>query len=314
MSRIRSIKPEFFRHENLFEAEREAGLPLRLAFISLWTVADREGRFKWRPRALKLDCLPYDDVDFSRVLETLAACGFIVKYEVDGEQYGWIPSWAKHQIVNQREAKSTIPAADGSNVTHVHARASTETHVHARGEGKGREQEGEGEGKDISSLRSDILAVPAEKPKRAKPKSQLSENAQPDEIQRRDANERGLDQQTFRAEWQRFRDHHRAKGSVMADWHAAWRTWLGNIGKFQPARAGPAAPQQKLTYGAMLAKIQGVDEASVMAAIFGDGRNDETSFDFNGKTIDADPVGAGADALACEAAVCDPVDQSRRWR
>lgn len=90
-----------------------------------------------------------------------------------------------------------------------------------------------------SSLRSD-LAVPAEKPKRAKPRSQIAEDAQPDEVQRRDAADRTLDQATFRAEWQRFRDHHRAKGSVMADWQAAWRTWLGNIAKFQPARAGPA--------------------------------------------------------------------------
>ena len=57
MARIRTIKPEFFRHEALFEAEHRAGLPLRLAFAGLWTAADREGRFKWRPRQLKLDVL-----------------------------------------------------------------------------------------------------------------------------------------------------------------------------------------------------------------------------------------------------------------
>lgn len=30
-----------------------------------------------------------------------------------------------------------------------------------------------------------------------------------------------------------FHNHHRAKGSLMADWHAAWRTWCGNEIKFQ---------------------------------------------------------------------------------
>ena len=90
MSRIRTIKPEFFRHEALYEAERETGLPLRVAFAGLWTVADREGRFHWRPRALKLDCLPYDEVDFSRVLDALATRGFIVQYQGNGEPLGWI--------------------------------------------------------------------------------------------------------------------------------------------------------------------------------------------------------------------------------
>jgi hypothetical protein len=30
MSRIRTIKPDFFTHEDLFDAEQESGLPLRL--------------------------------------------------------------------------------------------------------------------------------------------------------------------------------------------------------------------------------------------------------------------------------------------
>ena len=53
MSRIRTVKPELFKHEELFDTELASGLPLRLAFISLFTVADCEGRFKWRPRTLR---------------------------------------------------------------------------------------------------------------------------------------------------------------------------------------------------------------------------------------------------------------------
>ena len=43
----------------------------------------------------------------------------------------------------------------------------------------------------------------------------------------------GLDPLSFRTEWQKFRDHHVAMGSVMADWSAAWRTWLGNLAVFK---------------------------------------------------------------------------------
>jgi len=35
-------------------------------------------------------------------------------------------------------------------------------------------------------------------------------------------------------EMQRFREHHSSKGSRMADWSAAWRTWYGNAVRFNP--------------------------------------------------------------------------------
>lgn len=109
MSRIRTIKPDFFKHEGLFDAERETGLPLRLAFSGLWTQCDREGRFVWRPRQLKTDVLPYDDIDFSRVLDALMTRGFILKYASKGEVFGCIPSWSKHQVINNREKASDLP-------------------------------------------------------------------------------------------------------------------------------------------------------------------------------------------------------------
>ncbi len=68
MGRIRSVKPEVFKHDGLFDLERETGLPLRLAWIGLWTVCDREGRFPWRPRVLKPEILPHDSIDFADVL------------------------------------------------------------------------------------------------------------------------------------------------------------------------------------------------------------------------------------------------------
>ncbi len=109
MSRIRTIKPEFYKHEGLFDAEIECKMPLRVAFSGLWTCADREGRFEWRPRTLKSDILPYDNVDFSRVLDALLTRGFLVKYEVSGKFYGYIPSWHEHQFINNKEKPSILP-------------------------------------------------------------------------------------------------------------------------------------------------------------------------------------------------------------
>ncbi len=115
MSRIRTVKPELFKHEALFDAEQNSKLPLRLAFIGLLTVVDCEGRFKWRPRTIKLEVLPHDLIDFASVLNALESGGFIQRYEVDGESYGWIPTFTKHQRLQTKEltAGSLLPAPSG---------------------------------------------------------------------------------------------------------------------------------------------------------------------------------------------------------
>jgi hypothetical protein len=109
MGRIRTVKPEFPRHEGLYELEKKTGFPLRLIYLGLWMVADREGRFRWKPRILKLDVLPFDEIDFSAALDALEAAGFIQRYQVNGEVYGWIPTFLKHQRPNVHEAASQIP-------------------------------------------------------------------------------------------------------------------------------------------------------------------------------------------------------------
>lgn len=153
--RIRTIKPESHTDEDLWDLEQETGLPIFRAFTGLWCHADREGRFEWRPRPLKAGILPYWDGDFSRVLDALEGAGFIQSYEVDGTKYGLIPSFLRHQAINQREARSDLPAPPstmdhilprscGLSTSHVHAHADTETHVGNRTEGKGTRTEGKG--------------------------------------------------------------------------------------------------------------------------------------------------------------------------
>lgn len=140
--RIRTIKPEFFMHDGLFDAEHETGLPVRVAFIGLWCAADREGRFRWEPRRLGASILPYDCVDFSRVLDALTTRGFVVRYASHDSEFGVIPSFVRHQVINNRESASVIPAPEELNEIEGLTRAArvddatvTRT-VHARVEGK----------------------------------------------------------------------------------------------------------------------------------------------------------------------------------
>lgn len=110
MARKRMISPSFFKHHELYQAERQTGLPLRIAFEALWCQSDRRGLFKWKPVELKLECLPYDDVDFSEVLGQLQDAGFVECYEVGGKRYGRIPTFLDHQSFHVAEKPDpTIP-------------------------------------------------------------------------------------------------------------------------------------------------------------------------------------------------------------
>lgn len=170
MAHIRTIKPEFFIHDRLYEGERQSGLPLRVAFAGLWCQADREGRFKWRPAALKTGILPYDDVDFCKVLDTLAAGGHIVKYTDGTNFYGYIPSWKEHQRINGNEAPSTIcsPAdaqllpSCSTDVQQVSNSSATVVPQEGKGrERKGKERKGNNPPTPLAKFEPEIQAVVA---------------------------------------------------------------------------------------------------------------------------------------------------------
>jgi hypothetical protein len=155
--RIRTIKPEFFHHEGLFDLERETGLPVRVAFAGLWCAADREGRFKWEARRLGVQILPYDQVDFARVLDALTTRGFIRRYASGTGTFGVIPSFLDHQVINNREKDSELP--EPLEYLDPDASVTREPRVdHAgKAEGKGKEGKGkegnmEGRVPDASSL------------------------------------------------------------------------------------------------------------------------------------------------------------------
>lgn len=58
-----------------------------------------------------------------------------------------------------------------------------------------------------------------------------------------DAIARQFSEQDIDREATAYRDYHLAKGTLNADWDAAWRTWLGNARKFAAGRmAGNASP------------------------------------------------------------------------
>lgn len=115
--RTRTIKPELFADEQLGDLEATTGLPIFRAFVGLLVFADREGRFRWAPRALKGAIAPCWEGDFAKALEALASRSFIVRYTVNGEDFGYVRNFHKHQTVHPKEAPSTLPPPETHGVT-----------------------------------------------------------------------------------------------------------------------------------------------------------------------------------------------------
>ena len=105
MARTRNLKPAFFKNEDLAECDPV----VRLLFAGLWTLADREGRLEYRPKRIRAELFPYDNVDVAGMLDQLAARSFIRFYEVDGQKYLEIPTFLQHQHPHHSEKPSCPP-------------------------------------------------------------------------------------------------------------------------------------------------------------------------------------------------------------
>lgn len=117
------IDPQFFLDEDLAAMSPHA----RLLYIGLWTIADDvNATLPNRPKWIKAQIFPYENVDIERVLSELSASTHILLFTAsDKEKYWYIPSFKDHQRID-RPSKAKYPEFDS---TLVEASASTRTEV-----------------------------------------------------------------------------------------------------------------------------------------------------------------------------------------
>jgi hypothetical protein len=111
MSRIRSIKPEFWTSAQVIDCA-----PItRLFFIGLWNFCDDHGHHPANEKQLKALIFPGDDIDLPairKMVDELLRAGLLTKYDVDNKAYLFVTGW-HHQKID-RVQPSKFPYPDGS--------------------------------------------------------------------------------------------------------------------------------------------------------------------------------------------------------
>lgn len=102
--RIRSIKPEFWRSEDVVFKDWHT----RLVFIGIWSYVDDNGVGLDKLSDITADLFAHDlSIDptetlnrVSTALDYLQKGGQITRYQVDGKRYLYVSKWEAHQRVN----------------------------------------------------------------------------------------------------------------------------------------------------------------------------------------------------------------------
>jgi len=111
--RGRFLKPSFFKNADLAACHPLA----RILFEGLWCHSDARGRFKWKPKTIKAEILPHDDlskwkVTMNLLLGQLVITGHVLPYKGEnGAWYGFIPSFREH-FPKEKKGSKVLPIPD----------------------------------------------------------------------------------------------------------------------------------------------------------------------------------------------------------
>ena len=239
MPKIRGVKPEFWTDENVVELS----MPARLLFIGLWNHACDNGHLQDKSKQIKMRILPTDDVNCAELLREIETQGLIDRAD------GWItiPNLPEHQkphkhwyVICEKEGCAHPPGTTygigktactkpdcrhGSTVDQPLSNGGSPvgqpvTNGCSTADGDG---DGDGDGRARATRRVQL-------PSTWKPTQQHAAFAATNRL-------------NIEIESEQFKDHHRAKGSTMKDWDAAFRTWLRNAVKFAQAKERPEPPK-----------------------------------------------------------------------
>ena len=254
MPRIRSTHPGQWTDENFTECSMAA----RLLCLALRNMADDRGVFRWKPKTIKMICLPADNCDIDDLLDELIDNNQVDRYEFEGKQYGIINDFTQWQRPKKPTAIHPIPECvrnkhglskqdvDSSSPPVPHQSPNGTEIAPQREEVRCRRKD------DIKDTNVSFIAnkkiqgagvchetIP-DKPKPRNRKITIPDDWDPPPESLEYALSKGLTAREFANETDRFKTSASANGRKYINWNSAWRQWLDHP-EFGPiARASNA--------------------------------------------------------------------------
>lgn len=105
MARIRSVHPALFTDEAFIQLSDAA----QIFWIGLWTEADDQGVFEWKPATLKLRLRGASTAPVEPLLAELIALDCIRRYEIEGRQYAAIRNFQRFQRPKKPNSIHVLP-------------------------------------------------------------------------------------------------------------------------------------------------------------------------------------------------------------
>jgi hypothetical protein len=125
VSRIRTIKPDFWEDEAIGLLSREA----RLLFVASWNLADDEGLLRWSPAFVKASVFMYDDdiqaAECSAAMSELTDAGLVFPYKGGKakQQLAYVIHFLRHQRINRPQpGKLPPPSVQSGDVLDMYVR------------------------------------------------------------------------------------------------------------------------------------------------------------------------------------------------
>ena len=247
MARIRSIHPGLFTDE----AFASLSMPARVMLLGIWTEADDQGVFEWKPVTLKMRIFSADNLDVVPLLGELARADAVREFSFEGKPHGAVRNFCKYQKPKTPKFRDVSDDEILRYVASKYPKAEKATDEQAsfpqNGE-TGRQRE---EGGDSSPLGvgngEGARRAPAKPAIGLVGGSKVSIDFIPADATLAAIRAMGFGDAQYNTEFSRFIPYYMGRGTKADDWNAMLLSWFQRA---KPEAAAPSPPS-----GSMVNKV-----------------------------------------------------------
>lgn len=241
MARIRSIHPGLFTDE----AFASLSMAARVLLLGIWTEADDQGVFEWKPVTLKMRIFSADNLDVLPLLAELEKADAVRQFSFEGKSHGAVRNFCRYQKPKTPKYRSVMDDDIRNYIASKYPKEETPPPQQDQFPQKGEMPRQREEGGDTLFLgggkRKGEKSAPAKIASQGLG-NQIDPAFQPatEAIDR--CREQGATDADIDSEVRKFVAHHQVKQTFSPNWQASWSKWWENWRPHKVKHGGKEKP------------------------------------------------------------------------